>query len=150
MDAKWDGRFLEMAALVSTWSKDPSTKVGAIAVDPEDRTILATGYNGFPKGIDDSSLRLNNREEKYKYVVHAEMNMIYNAGKIGSSLKGSYVYVWGLPICSQCALGIVQSGVSQIILPTYMTIDEKWAKSWELSESIFFEAGIQIVRRNCR
>ena len=74
---KWDGRFLDIAREISTWSKDPSRKIGAIAV--RDRKILATGYNGFPKGIEDTPCRLNIREIKYQYVVHAEMNCIYNA-----------------------------------------------------------------------
>ena len=82
---KWDGRFLDIAREISTWSKDPSRKIGAIAV--RDRKILATGYNGFPKGIEDTPTRLNIREVKYQYVVHAEMNCIYNAAENGVSLR---------------------------------------------------------------
>ena len=66
---KWDARWLEIAGVVSTWSKDPSTKIGAIAV--KDKRLVSTGYNGFPRGIQDYDDRWNNREEKYKYVVHA-------------------------------------------------------------------------------
>ena len=70
---KWDSRFLKLAREVSKWSKDPSTQVGAIAV--KDRQILATGYNGFPKGIEDKEQTLNNRESKLRLKVHGEMNM---------------------------------------------------------------------------
>ena len=95
---KWDERFLKLAEQISTWSKDPSRKIGAIAV--RDRKILATGYNGFPKGIEDSDDRYNNRELKYMYVVHAEMNCIYNAAEYGVSLKWSTLYIVGLPVCT--------------------------------------------------
>jgi dCMP deaminase len=69
MREKWDCRFLEMAELVGSWSKDPSTKVGAVIVD-KDRRIVSTGYNGFPQGIADRSELLNDREKKYKLIVH--------------------------------------------------------------------------------
>ena len=67
---KWDYRFIKLAKEISFWSKDPSTKVGAIAVT--NRRIIATGYNGFPKDIDDSDKRLNDREIKLSYMIHAE------------------------------------------------------------------------------
>ncbi|MBT7127172.1 MAG: CMP deaminase, partial [Candidatus Thioglobus sp.] len=75
---KWDKRYLGLAAEVSTWSKDPSTQVGAVTVGSK-KEVLSQGFNGFPRGIDDSDERYNNRDTKYKLVVHAEMNAIYNA-----------------------------------------------------------------------
>ena len=110
---RWDMRFLELADTIRKWSKDPSRKIGAIAV--RDRKILATGYNGFPKGIEDTAERYNNREIKYRYVVHAEMNCIYNAAANGISLKDSTLYIHGLPVCGDCALGIIQAGVSRVV-----------------------------------
>ena len=83
---KWPIRFMNMAKMVSTWSKDPSSKIGAVAVNDE-RNILATGYNGFPKGIADTEERLNNKDEKYPRIVHAEMNALMNALYNGVSLK---------------------------------------------------------------
>jgi len=91
---EWDQRFLDLAKQISTWSKDPSKKVGAVAVG-KNKEILAQGYNGFPRGINDSFTRLHDREEKYKYIVHAEMNVIYNACHNGVSLHGSTIYVYG-------------------------------------------------------
>src|SRR6056300_417538 len=85
-DNKWDQRFMQMAQMVSTWSKDPSSKIGAVAVNDEKR-ILATGYNGFPRGIADTEERLNNRDEKYPRIIHAEMNVLMNALYNGVSLK---------------------------------------------------------------
>ena len=64
---KWDLRFLEMARNAASWSKDPSTKVGAIIVD-DDKRVISVGYNGFPKGVRDDE-RLDDRQEKYKIIV---------------------------------------------------------------------------------
>ena len=97
MKDKWDLRFKNLALEVSQWSKDPSTKVGCLAV--KDRKVIATGYNGFPAGISDNKEDYENRDIKYKKIVHAEKNMIYNACQHGVSLVGSTVYVSGLPTC---------------------------------------------------
>ena len=119
---------MELAKAVASWSKDPSKKIGAVAIGSKGQ-VLAQGFNGFPRGIDDNDERLNDRETKYKYVVHAEMNLIYNATFNGISLDGSTVYVYGLPICSECAKGLIQVG-------------EKWLKSLELSVALLNESGI--------
>jgi dCMP deaminase len=75
---KWDVRFLELANHIAQWSKDPSTKVGAVIVRP-DRTICSVGYNGFPRGVDDNEERYMDRPTKYEFVVHAEANAIIHA-----------------------------------------------------------------------
>ena len=112
---KWDIRYLELAELVATWSKDPSSKIGAVAVGSKGE-VLAQCYNGFPRGIHDLASRYTNREVKYKYVVHAEMNVIYNATYNGVSLDGSTIYVSGLPVCSDCAKGIIQVGIKRVVM----------------------------------
>ena len=137
---KWDQRFLEIASTISRWSKDPSRKIGAIAV--RDRKILATGYNGFPQGIEDSDYRLNDRQLKYKYVVHAEMNCIYNAAENGVSLKDSTLYIVGLPVCSDCAKGIIQSGISRVVAHSSGTPD-RWKDAVEETYEILQEAGVE-------
>jgi dCMP deaminase len=71
---KWDKNFLELAKTVSTFSKDPSTQVGAVIVD-DDKRVISIGYNGFPKGVRDDH-RLDNRELKYEMIVHAEANAL--------------------------------------------------------------------------
>ena len=136
---KWDARWLEIAGVVSTWSKDPSTKIGAIAV--KDKRLVSTGYNGFPRGIQDYDDRWNNREEKYKYVVHAEMNCIYNANYHNQSLKGSTMYIVGLPVCHECAQGIIQAGVVRVVAE-FKDAPLKWARSTDITEKMFKEAGI--------
>ena len=137
----WDGRFLKLAREVASWSKD-STKIGAIVVD-KDKRILTQGYNGFPRGIVDAERRLKNRELKLKYVVHAEMNCIYNACHHGVSLDGGTLYVSGLPCCSDCAKGVIQSGISAVIMEfDQKLMDGPWGESWKLSEEMFNEAGV--------
>ena len=144
MSDKWDERFLLLAREISTWSKDPSTQIGAVAV--RDRQILSVGYNGFPRGIEDTPERLNHRETKYKYVVHAEQNLIYNAVNNGTSLKGSDLYVWGLPVCSECAKGVIQAGFSKVYWSTVSnkTIDKRWETLYNSTVEMFNEVGIEV------
>ena len=137
---KWDKRYLKLAAGVANWSKDPSSKIGAIAVGSKGQ-VLAQGYNGFPRGISDSFDRYANKDVKYKFVVHAEMNCIYTATYNGVSLDGATLYVHGLPVCSDCAKGIIQVGIRKVIMP----LDEypmHWLKSFAYSSELFAEAGV--------
>lgn len=144
-DLKWHNRFMDMAKMVSTWSKDPSSQIGAVAVNDE-RRILATGYNGFPKGIADTPERLNNKEEKYPRIVHAEMNALMNALYAGVSLKDATLYVHGLPVCPDCAKCIIQSGIKRVVIPTDKTNKGNWQATWEeKSLPMFEESGVQVV-----
>ena len=143
MSDKWNKRFIDLAKEIGSWSKDPSTQVGAVAVDPKRKKILATGYNGFPRGIIDSEERLNTRELKYRYTVHGEMNCIYNAALNGTSLDGSDIYVYGLPVCSECAKGIIQIGVKRVFACYPETVSQKWAESGALTSEMFNETGVE-------
>src|SRR6056300_257865 len=138
---KWDQRFLKLAEEVASWSKDPSRKIGAVAIGAKGQ-VLAQGFNGFPRGIDDSEERYNDRERKYELVVHAEMNVIYNATYSGVSLDGATLYVTGLPVCSECAKGIVQVGIKRVIMRD-MEIPDSWQESWRKTQVMFNETGIQ-------
>ena len=138
---KWNNRYLDLAKHISTWSKDPSRKIGAVAVGSKGE-ILAQGFNGFPRGINDTDERLNNREEKYKYVVHAEMNVIYNASLNGVSLENAELYVYGLPICSECAKGIIQVGIKKVYLLVEGDVPPMWVESWHRTRGMFQEAGV--------
>lgn len=140
---KWDIRFMNMAREISSWSKDPSKKIGAVAVG-DNHKILSTGYNGFPAGIEDHDSRLADREIKYKYVVHAEKNCIYNACLNGISLAGATLYVYGLPVCSECAKGIIQVGIKEVVIDESCFDTPKWNESFEFTKQLFQEAGIKI------
>lgn len=143
ISSAWDKKFLELAKHISTWSKDPSKKIGAVAVGPN-RNILATGYNGFPKGIQDTPERLNDRETKYELVVHAEMNCIYNAVENGVSLKGAHLYVYGLPICHECAKGVVQVGIARVVIEDKLCAEQRWSDSFAKSKRIFYEGNVAV------
>jgi dCMP deaminase len=95
----WDERYLGIAKQVSKWSKDHSTKVGAVIADAN-RRVVALGFNGFPKKVCDSTDRISERDKKYKMVVHAEANVALIAGP---GAYGGTVYVYGAPVCSHCA-----------------------------------------------
>jgi dCMP deaminase len=139
---RWDKRYLNLAGHIAAWSKDPSKKVGAIAVGSKGQ-VLAQGYNGFPRKINDSAVLYNNKESKYERVVHAEMNCIYNATYNGTSLDGSTMYIHGLPVCSECAKGIIQVGVKRVVTTAIdEATPEKWIKSTELTKQLFMEAGV--------
>ncbi len=140
---KWDERYLSLAKEISTWSKDPSTQVGAVTVGRK-KEVLSQGFNGFPRGIHDTDERYNNRKSKYKFVVHAEMNAIYNATYSGTSLDGATLYVYGLPICSECAKGIIQVGIKKVVIEKSKELDN-WNQSVGLSQEMFIEAGVELV-----
>lgn len=147
---KWDHRFLGLAVVIASWSKDPSTQVAAIAVN-EKRNILATGYNGFPRRILDLPERYSSRELKYKYVLHAEQNLISNATANGISLSDSIVYIVGLPPCERCALELIQADIKEVVILKSMLIphievdQSDWGESWKFSVSLFREASVGIV-----
>ena len=133
---KWDKRYVSLAAHIAEWSKDPSRKIGAVAVGSK-RQVLAQGYNGFPRGISDNDSMYENKVTKYQHVVHAEMNCIYNATLNGVSLLGASLYVAGLPICSECSKGIIQVGVERVVVSLDNNTPDVWSESWEISKEMF-------------
>jgi dCMP deaminase len=140
--ADWDARFLLLARHIAQWSKDPSTKVGCVVVGP-DREIRSTGFNGFPRGIQDSVERLHDRERKYPLVCHAEENAIMHAARIGVALKGCVAYVtW--PPCTRCARSLVQAGISEIAYPAGLEIPERWQEDFGISNQMLTEAGLRV------
>ncbi len=138
---KWDRRFIELAQLISTWSKDPSTKVGCVVVGG-DREIRSTGFNGFPRGIEDSEERLSKRELKYPLICHAEENAIMHAARVGVSLRDCTAYVtW--PPCTRCARSLVQAGVREVVFP-HGEVPERWQADFETSLGMLREAGVLV------
>jgi dCMP deaminase len=133
---------VRLALHIAQWSKDPSTQVGCVVVGP-DREIRSTGFNGFPRGIDDSPDRLNDRERKYPLVCHAEENAIMHAARIGVSLKGCTAFVtW--PPCTRCARSLIQAGISEIAYPAGLEIPERWREDFGISSQMLGEAGLLV------
>lgn len=148
-EEKWDFRFLEMASFVASWSKDPSTKCGAVIVRP-DMTICSVGYNGFPRQISDAQALLEDREQKYARVIHAEMNAILHARE---RLDGYTIYIVGgaiLPSCERCAAHIIQSGIKIVVTPLPDEEDPgyiRWRDNVELAKIMYLEAGVELRQR---
>jgi dCMP deaminase len=114
---EWEDYFMSMAYFVATKSKDERTHIGAVVVGP-DNEIKSTGYNSFVRGLNDNVAGRQEKPEKYFWFEHAERNAIYNATLIGSSLKESKMYTNGIP-CMDCARGIVQSGIKEVIVDKF-------------------------------
>ena len=110
----WDKYFMSFCNLISMKSKDESTNFGAVIVN-HDNQIISTGYNSFPKGINDNVKERQKRPEKYEWFVHAEENAICNAAAIGNSTKFNKIYVNGMP-CARCTRKILQAGIVEIIV----------------------------------
>jgi len=138
---KWDRRFLEAASCVSNWSPDPSSKIGALATSPENLP-LSWGWNAFPRKIISMVESQVPREVKYKYVIHAEANVIYNATRGNVSLKDSTFYVYGIPPCIECAKAIIQVGAIRVITLSRRETAQAWLDSYQESVALFREVGI--------
>jgi dCMP deaminase len=141
---KWDRRFLELAKHVSTWSKDPSTKVGVALVN-DLQQVVGLGFNGFARGIADTDERLNDRELKYKLVVHAEVNALLQAGH---AARGSTLYIYPSfmlpPICHDCCKAAIQAGVKGIVGYYPNESDprvQRWKDSIAIAKGMWEEAG---------
>jgi len=132
--------FLSVADTISQASKDPSTKVGAVIVDKDNR-IVSTGYNGFPKGIDDTEDRLHDRETKLSYTLHAELNAVLFARR---DLSECTLYTTFVP-CSECAKIIIQTGIKKVY--SYIVPADKlkrWGPIFNLTYDMFKEAGVDL------
>lgn len=132
----WDELFIKMAFLVSEKSKDPSTKVGCVIVG-QDNAVLATGFNGFPRGVKEEEevmVQVENypafypekrlledrwaRPAKYSWIEHAERNAVYNAARNGVKVAGARAYLnWEPQPCADCCRGLIQAGIVEIIGP---------------------------------
>jgi len=136
----WDWA-MGMAQHVATASKDPSTKVGAVIFD-EQRRIVSAGYNGFPRGVRDTSERLHDRPTKYKMTRHAEENAL--AFAVGST-RGATMFVTHPP-CAQCAGAIIQAGVRHLCYPADKReeLKERWGEDFDIANRMFSEAGVVV------
>jgi dCMP deaminase len=130
---------MDMAILVAQRSKDPSTKVGCVVVS-EDKIVVATGYNGLPRGVEDRSERME-RPAKYLWTSHAEENAVAQSARVGAKLKGGTAFVTHHP-CSRCARSLIQAGVTRVVIGNGKTSmpDEEF----EVAAIMFKEAGVNV------
>ena len=126
MRVEWEHRFLDMAKLVSTWSKDPGTKVGAV-ITRKDRTVVSVGYNGFPRVMDDREALLQDREEKLSRTIHAEINALLTAK---GDVAGCTLFTYPFLSCERCFVQLLQAGITEFIAP--QSDIEKYGR-WQMS-----------------
>lgn len=134
----WDNWFVNMAKYVSTASKDPSTQTGSVITDQK-RRVISVGYNGLAQGVEDLPERLNNREIKYKIIVHCERNALLFANR---SVEGCTLYTWPFMSCSTCAAMVIQAGIKRVVAP--WSDNPRWIAEFELSKQMFKEAGVEV------
>jgi len=137
---KWETRFLELAKTVAKWSKDPSTKCGAVITKGKNK-VIGIGYNGFARGMSDDTDLYNDRDEKLSRVIHAEMNAIFNSA---TDLTGCTMFTT-IPPCERCAVHVITTGIKLWVMGSPTPEQEK---RWNFSKSYQFlrEAGVDIIK----
>lgn len=136
----WSKRFLGLASHIAEWSKDPSTKCGAVIT--RGNRIVSLGFNGFPSGVSDCESRLNDREIKYKMVLHAEVNALLFARE---DLSDCTLYVMPMPPCSRCAAQIIQAGIKTIVtVPPPDDKLERWRDDFHIASLMYIEANVEL------
>lgn len=147
---KWMKRYLKLCYEVCSWSKDQSTKTGAIIVT-SDGDPVSWAFNGMPPNIDDSIEERHERPLKYKYFEHAERNAIYGATK--ADLQDCIMFCTHYP-CSDCARGIIRKKIKTVVVDAkhgkggVTGFNERWNDSFSESETMFREAGVNVIEVN--
>lgn len=141
---KWAGRLLKMAKEISLWSKDKSTKVGAVITTLSGAPI-SWGFNGMPMGIDDTKPARHERPFKYKWMAHAERNAMDLASS--ADLSECVMFVTFSP-CSSCAQSIIQRKIKTVIVDSDYTADrmpDRWKEDMLVAIEMLEEAGVKII-----
>jgi len=134
--------YVEIAKCVAAASKDPRYKVGAIIFDTHG-CIRSTGYNGAPRGVEDSATRYT-RPAKQHYIAHAEENAIVQAARMGVATDGCTLLVWGKTPCANCARMIIQAGIKTVLFQAEDFRGSKYYESFIAAFKMFEEAGIDV------
>ena len=137
---KWDNRFMQMAALIASFSKDPSTQVGAVIT--QGRKIISPGFNGAPSGVREPT----ERDVKILRTLHAEVNAVLFAAR---DLRDCTIYVTHPP-CAQCAALIIQTGIRRVVFaPPSDDFLSRWRENHVEAMRMFSEAGVTVELAEC-
>lgn len=131
---------MDLASLVSSWSKDRNRQVGAVIVDHRN-VVVSLGWNGFPRGVDDGIDCRHDRPNKYFWTEHAERNAIYNAASTGHRLMDCRIYTTLFP-CAECGRAIIQSGIKEVISQETLEGEPRYALSFSITRELFDEAKV--------
>jgi dCMP deaminase len=138
-------KYYELAtSFANIFSKDPATKVGTIILAPDSYQVLTMGYNGMPRGIDETIEERWDRPQKYSWVEHAERNAIANASRHGTPLKDSIAIITMFP-CAECTRMLIQSGVQTVVTKKPDFSSRNWGLSFQYSITMLQEAKINII-----
>jgi len=139
----WDRRFIDLAAHVATWSRDPSTKTGAVIVNPKNRHVVSLGYNGFPAGMPDDPELYADREAKLSRIVHCEINALIHAN---GNVVGDTLYTSPFISCDRCFVVMANAGILRFVAPKPNEIQAaRWGESFEKVRRYAKEMGIEVV-----
>ncbi len=139
-DHLWDSRFIQRARDISLWSKDPSTKCGAVIVSPLTHRVVGEGYNGFPQGMSDAPELYANRKVKYQRIIHCEMNAVLDAGRQSA---GCTLYTWPCISCDRCSPHMIQVGIKRAVAPLPSAdMYSRWGEGIEITRANYKEVGI--------
>ena len=136
----WDLRWMSVASLVATWSKDRSRKCGAVIVDSRN-VLVSLGWNGFPRGVADNPDYRHERPEKYLWTEHAERNAIYNAAANGHPTRGCTMHLPWFP-CADCARAIIQAGITSVVCYEPDWLDPQYSKDFAIVTDMFLESEV--------
>jgi len=138
-------KYFKLASYTAhTFSKDPNTKVGCILLKPGSLQILSIGYNGFPRGVDETDASRWERPIKYSFVEHSERNCLYNACRSGTCTDNSIAVTTLFPCCD-CCRALIQAGVKTIISQTPDYSNPRWGSDYQISEIMLREAAVQVI-----
>ncbi len=144
---KWLYRFVEVASLAASWSKNRSHRVGAALYNPDTHSVLGVGYNGMVQGMDDNDPALHDSSLKHFLFEHGERNALYQAAAHGIRLEGAGIAVTWFP-CADCARGIVRSRLSEVVCPEVSLSakdQERWGESFRIARQIFEAGGVRVI-----
>lgn len=139
-ELKWARRMVNLAVHISSYSKDPSSKIGAVITRPN-WTVVSMGFNGFAQGVPDDPELYANRDYKIANVLHAEENAILTARE---PLEGYTIAVSGLQPCASCCAKIIQSGIKRVIA-TKGEQPERWRQNIEWGRKNLIAAGVKLI-----
>lgn len=139
---KWDLRFLDMAKLAASWSKDPSTQTGAVITRPN-RSVASVGFNGFPQKMPDDPALYANRDEKYSRIVHCEMNAREFANE---PLTDYTLYTYPFISCDRCFVHMAQAGIVRFVAPC-ATPEQltRWGVAFDRVRGYAKDMGLEII-----
>lgn len=141
----WDEYFLILAFNVSLRSEDPDIKHGAIIVNQYNH-IIGTGYNGPIKGSDNSVIPFSVRDEKRKWMIHAEENAMLNVTQ-SSSERGDKcrIYITGQP-CNNCLQRMVNFGIKKIVMLDRMGSITENDETAKMRDQIMAMSGLDVLK----